>query len=212
MESRTAVVMIVWNRKKRLKEVVDTFQKHNGRDYDEHTIVTDNGSTDGTVDYLQKSPFDVICHPVNKGAQAARNAGYIRAIERGYEFILFIEDDFPCTGKVPIKILESFLDENKEIGYVRLNDKPYLSKNVATQQKVKYGEWFDYHGIRLRKSNYHFTSNPVVFRVDLVDEFLKCGSERSTMYGYQNLYKYQCQLDPPVFKTIRERKRKGWKS
>ena len=99
---RTAIVILTWNRIKGLKNTLSTFKKYNPGVKDKDIIIVDNGSTDGTQEYLKNTNYDIILNGSNLGAQEGKYIGWNAALERGYDFIIFIEDDNPCYRKVPI--------------------------------------------------------------------------------------------------------------
>lgn len=79
-------------------------------------IVVDDGSTDGTKDYLAslKEPRLKICwHSHNRGASQARNSGIELA---DYDFLAFIDSDCSAEKKWLNYLLEGFSNEN--IGFV----------------------------------------------------------------------------------------------
>tara|TARA_Y100000034_G_C6861891_1_gene392387 strand:- start:963 stop:1565 length:603 start_codon:yes stop_codon:yes gene_type:complete len=197
-----------------LKETISTFSAIN-RDInlDKDLIVVDNSSTDGTVKFLKKSNYNIILNSSNLGAQSGKMIGWKKALDLGYEYILFIEDDFPSINPVNIDIMESFLLKHEDVGYIRLNDKKYLKKHVITKRPIAYSNWFFYKGIKIRTSNYNFTTNPVFFRASLVEHFLKYGkakSEKDYMRWYMDKYDLQAHMKPHSFKTIIKKRREDW--
>jgi GT2 family glycosyltransferase len=172
--SRTAVVMLTWNRIGMLKNTINTFRNyHNLKD--EHFIIVDNGSMDGTQKFLKSTKFDFILNKSNLGAQMGKYIGWDRAVEKKYDFIIFIEDDHSCYRTVPIIDLENYLDEHEEIGIIRLNDKPYLKRHQITRLPIiNYGKDKLNSGFKVSKFNYHFTSHPSIFRTSLVSMLKGC--------------------------------------
>jgi len=172
--NRTAIVILTWNRITMLKNTITTFKKYHDLK-DKHFIVVDNGSTDGTRKFLKSTKFDLILNKSNLGAQMGKYIGWNRAVERGYDFILFIEDDSPCYKTVPIVDLENYLDGHGKVGIIRLNDKCCLRKHQITKLPIiSYGEDELNSAFKISKSNYHFTSSPSIFRTSLVDILKGC--------------------------------------
>ena len=91
-------MVLSWNRVSILRDTVETFKKHHDI-ADRDIIVVDNGSTDGTQEYLRASSYDLILSRENLGAQAGKLLGCQRAVNRGDDFILFIENDHPCMRR-----------------------------------------------------------------------------------------------------------------
>lgn len=172
--NRTAIVILTWNRITSLKTTLHSFLQLNPG-YEKDIIIVDNGSTDGTVDYLKKFDFDIIFNKRNRGAQLGKFQGWSRALEKSYDFIIFIEDDFPCIRTVPIVDLENYLDRNTEVGQIRMNDKPYLKHHMVTKLPVFYQEPEQLNSeFTLVKSNYHFTCHPTIFRTSLIPVLEGC--------------------------------------
>ncbi len=87
-----AAIIVSWNRLDDLRVAVDSLR---GQDYPAlRLIVIDNGSTDGSRDYL--AALDLPCLTVytaaaNLGAAVARNVGL--ALARGCDYIAFLDSD-----------------------------------------------------------------------------------------------------------------------
>lgn len=66
-------------------------------------IAIDNGSTDGTPEWLEKHGVEVLRNPQNLGFGAANNIGLQIALERGHLFVYLLNQDawvFPDTFKL----------------------------------------------------------------------------------------------------------------
>lgn len=172
--NRTAIVILTWNKLPVLKNTIDSFKKYNNVD-DHDIIIVDNGSTDGTPDFLKKTNYDIILNERNFGAQMGKYIGWNRAENRGYDFILFIECDHPCYKTVPISDLERYLDKNKNVGIVRLNNKRYLKRHQITHLPIQYYRKEKLNSkFKIFKCNYHFTSHPSIFRTSLIYKIRGC--------------------------------------
>lgn len=173
-KNRTCVVILTWNRLNKLKETVKSFRRYNPNFPKEDIIVMDNGSTDGTREWLEKNRIYYLENSYNRGAQEGKFRGWQHAAGH-YKFIVFLEDDFPCIRRVPISNLEFYLDNNNEVGYIRLNDKKYLNVHWITKDKPVYSiKQHLCEEFKIQKSNYHFTSNPMIFRTSLVKHLKPC--------------------------------------
>jgi glycosyltransferase involved in cell wall biosynthesis len=97
----TAITVVIptYQRRDRLGRVLDALARQTHTDFE--VVVIDDGSTDGTAQYLQKVRFPFQVHAIsqqNAGPAAARNAGVAAA--RG-ELVLFLDDDvLPSPGLV----------------------------------------------------------------------------------------------------------------
>jgi GT2 family glycosyltransferase len=76
MPSLISIVMLTWNGLKFTKECVESILRHADDNVEIQFVFVDNGSTDGTVEYLQTIPSSkLICNQENKGFAAANNQG-----------------------------------------------------------------------------------------------------------------------------------------
>lgn len=74
---RVTVVLVTWNRRRELETALRSVYTQTLAPHGLETIVVDNGSTDGTVEWLRSDPrFPVrlYAYPENRGASHARNA------------------------------------------------------------------------------------------------------------------------------------------
>jgi len=172
--NRTAIVILTWNRLHTLKNTINSFRKYNKINSND-VIIVDNGSTDKTPEFLKNTDYDIILNKSNMGAQMGKYIGWNRAFERGYDFILFLEDDHSCYRTVPILDIEKYLDINKDVGIVRLNDKGYLNRHQITHLPIRYYPRKELNDkFKIFKCNYHFTSHPSIFRTTLVSKLKGC--------------------------------------
>lgn len=87
--------------------------------YPADVIVVDNGSTDGTQDYIQNNfpNVEFIQSKENLGFGAANNIGFRKALKEGYGFIYLLNQD-AWVELDTFRILIDSLGENKEYGLV----------------------------------------------------------------------------------------------
>lgn len=172
---KTCICILTWNRVSKFINTLESFKKYNPKIRDEDIIIVDNGSTDGTPMFLKRTNYRVIRNKNNLGAQMGKYIGWRVALKRGYDFILFLENDHPCCGTVPIKHIEKYLNKNRDVGIVKLNDKKYLKRHQITWLPIEYGKEEElYNHFNIFKCNYHFTSNPSIFRTSLVPLLKGC--------------------------------------
>ncbi len=172
---RTAVVILTWNRLKNLKNTLKAFKKYHVKFKDENIIIVDNGSTDGTQEFLKTTKYDLVLNKENTGAQMGKWIGWNRARKRKFDFIIFIEDDHTCYRTLPIPSLESYLDRYDGVGIIRLNDKPYLKRHQISRMPLKWGRVDKLKDeFVIKRCNYHFTSNPSIFRTSLAVDLQGC--------------------------------------
>jgi glycosyltransferase involved in cell wall biosynthesis len=88
-----SVIIPTYNRWPVLKRVLETLEKQTKEGWPFEVIIIDDGSKDGTVEYLERTAFSFPCCCIrqrHKGPAAARNAGLKKA---GGEIVLFLNDD-----------------------------------------------------------------------------------------------------------------------
>ena len=105
-----SIVIVTWNTKKLLSDCIESIvSKKHKVNYE--IIIVDNGSTDGTIEYLDnlnsKKGFKIIKNSKNEGFAKANNKGIKQA--RG-EYILLLNSD--------TKVLDSALDQMYEFAKV----------------------------------------------------------------------------------------------
>jgi len=227
---RTLITMITWNRLKLTRETLRTFEHFNGK---KDILIVDNGSTDRTVKHLRKRRgYEVIESKKNLGVFLATRIAWLEARNRGYDFILNLQNDFPSIRPVPYEDIEKYLDENSNVGFVQLNDKGRLcypkkngkyrikikprKKNLVTGKSIKYKGWMICGSTKFAKGNYHFSFNPNFFRTELVpilvDKVIK-PRERQIMEQFAKTKLKCAKLHHRCFETVirkRENTRK-WK-
>ena len=88
----SVISIVTWNRKDSLQKVLDSIFEHTLGKY--QIYITDNGSTDGTVDYLKevskKHSVDVLYLRENLGIAKARNAHWHKCV--GYDVVRMDDD------------------------------------------------------------------------------------------------------------------------
>ncbi len=91
-----SVVIPVYNRKDLLKATLQSVFSQNDRDFE--VLVVDDGSTDGSIDFVASLPEPItLLRQQNKGPGAARNLGL--SVARG-DYVAFLDSDdiwFPWT-------------------------------------------------------------------------------------------------------------------
>jgi glycosyltransferase involved in cell wall biosynthesis len=173
--TRTIITILTWNRlEEYTKNTVKTLCEMNkGRMRD--IIFIDNGSTDGTQGWIRKRNYEVICNESNEGIFMASRKIWLEAVRRGYDFILNLQNDFPCLSPVPFDDIEGYLDANDDVGFVRLNEKkkkPGRDVNKITGKKLKFDPFEKFGKTKFSKHNHNFSFNPNLFRTSLVDHLV----------------------------------------
>lgn len=112
-EGLTSIIAIALNGLDYTKRCIESIREHTDLPYE--LIVVDNGSTDGTLQYLQEQDDVIlIANSENVGAPFARNQGL--EIARG-EYVMFFDNDIVAT-KDWLKILVEHSKNNPDIGLI----------------------------------------------------------------------------------------------
>lgn len=122
---KLAVIILNWNGKKLLKEFIPSASKYTSGD-DVDLFVADNGSTDGSLDWLMKN------HPEVKVIDLGQNYGfadgYNRAIDATrYPYTLLLNSDVEVTPEWWQPLLR-FMEENPDVGAAQPKIKSYRDK------------------------------------------------------------------------------------
>jgi GT2 family glycosyltransferase len=129
---KVLVTLLTWNRRKILKRILNSLLKRN----DELDILAwDNGSTDKTCDLLKSMDIETINSPSNIGVFAATSKLWMEAHRRGYDFVINLQDDFPCINTIPINDMIQYLNENQDVGFILLNNKKTVTK-ISDGKKI----------------------------------------------------------------------------
>ncbi len=124
--SRVAVIILNWNGKELLKQFLPTASKYTqGEDVD--LVVADNGSTDGSVEWIKEHHPEVMLIEYRKNLGFAE--GYNRAIEiLDYPYSLLLSSDVEVTEGW-WQPLFRFMEENPEVGALQPKIKSYRDKS-----------------------------------------------------------------------------------
>jgi len=214
MGNRTLITILTWNRLNVTKATLRTLFKNNGKDVD--LLFIDNGSTDGTVEYLEGKGYEVIKNKTNEGIFNASTKAWKEGVKKGYDYILNLQNDFPCTRPIPFKEMEEYMDNNTDVGLIRLNKKKDKKKNIVTGAKIRYKNAENIGSYTLAKNNYHAGFNPALIRATIIDKFSEYDGdnprERILMNNYNALGLQCAKLMPEVFDTLKQNHRvEGWK-
>lgn len=121
-----SIIIVNWNGKNLLKECLTSLSKQEYHPIE--IIVVDNGSTDGTVNYLKKyfSKVKIISLNKNFGFAGGNNEGY--KYTKG-EYVLFLNNDTKVEKNFLVELI-NIMESNKKIGGVQskimLMDEPGL--------------------------------------------------------------------------------------
>ena len=113
-EVDVAVVVPNWNGIDSIGDCLDSLL---AQSESAHIIVVDNGSIDGSVDFIEEhhSEVELIKHAKNLGFAGGVNAGIRRAINQDFKYVALLNND-AVADKDWLKHLVSFLDSNPKAG------------------------------------------------------------------------------------------------
>jgi GT2 family glycosyltransferase len=110
------IVIVNWNSRQQLMECVSSIRDH-GDNFSGRCIIVDNGSTDGSTDFLEgASDVDLVKLGENLGFGRACNIGSARGKS---SFILFLNPDARLMpGSIQNALMYMHADENANVGIV----------------------------------------------------------------------------------------------
>lgn len=111
---KVIVVVPNWNGRSGLKPCLDSLLAQSQK---AHIKVVDNGSTDGSVEFIEEHypDIEIIRHDTNKGYAGGVNPGFRRAIETGSDYVAPFNND-AVADKDWLKNLSHYLDTNQGVG------------------------------------------------------------------------------------------------
>lgn len=114
MKPNVAVIIPSWNG---IDEIGSCIESLLTQSLKPHIIVVENGSTDGTLAFLQKNfpTLEILPQVKNLGFAGGVNVGIKRAIESGYKYVALFNND-AIAHKDWLKHLVSGLESNKKAG------------------------------------------------------------------------------------------------
>lgn len=217
--TRTLIVILTWNRwKQYTKQTLESLYKWN-----EHVpdiLFVDNASTDKTVRSLRKRGYEVLENEKNEGIFVGTRRGWLEAEKRGYDFILNLQNDFPCIAPIPFDDIYKLFDEQEDVGFVRLNykkKKPGRDRNKLTGEKLEYEPWIKVGKTEFSKHNHQFSFNPNIFRASHATHLAKKVSDNPREWNiverFHSLKLKAVKIkDPcPCFKTYIRPRVDDWK-
>jgi GT2 family glycosyltransferase/tetratricopeptide (TPR) repeat protein len=158
----TSIIILTFNQLDHTKPCLRSIEEHTPELHE--LIIVDNGSTDGTLDYLRKYADErnnvrVISNKENLGFAAGNNQGM--AIAKG-EYLLLLNNDTIVTEGWLARML-SVLEKYPDVGIVGP-----VSNNVSGPQQVKeatYGSLAKMHWFAREWSTAHSGETMTLFRV-----------------------------------------------
>jgi len=157
-EKKICVLIPTYNNEKTLKRVIDGVL-----DYTENIIVINDGSTDSTLQILEKYSITVINLLENKGKGNALKLGFRKAKESGYNYAITIDSDgqhYP--DDIPV-FVENLLNENEDvllIGNRNMSQDGIPKKSSFGNRFSNFWFWFE-TGIKLEDTQSGYRLYPL---------------------------------------------------
>ena len=157
-EKKICVLIPTYNNEKTLKRVIDGVL-----DYTENIIVINDGSTDSTLQILEKYSITVINLSENKGKGNALKLGFRKAKESGYNYAITIDSDgqhYPDA--IPV-FVENLLNENEDvllIGNRNMSQDGIPKKSSFGNRFSNFWFWFE-TGIKLEDTQSGYRLYPL---------------------------------------------------
>ena len=211
----TSVVMLSCNRLPYLRNTLAAFQETVG-DSRHELIVVDNGSSDGSVEFLQDAQqkgwvTKLLLLAENQGISAGYNQGFAAA-DAGSQYFMKLDSDIKILTKDWLAEVVDFLSANPQVGFVALNqvNDCVLSllpvRRIGGRDVMDYGEWQLGSAMVMSKRLVEdlgcFVEDPqMTFVPDDVDYYV-----RASRKGYRALYLHnvrvyhQWELDLNLFR------------
>ena len=114
---KTLIVVLNWNSWEMTKECLQSLLAMEGDSF--KILVVDNGSRDGSVEYLRGTfpQIEVTANGRNLGFAAGCNVGMRRAVEENFEYVLLVNNDTIVDPGLLRELLKQ-ADENSKVGIV----------------------------------------------------------------------------------------------
>ena len=115
---KLAIVIINWNSFDLTRDTINSLQRTSYRDYD--CIIVDNGSEDNSANQLETQFSNIILLPAgeNNGFTGGNNIGIQYALDKGYEYIMMLNNDVEVEPNFLESLIEK-LNSNENLGAVQ---------------------------------------------------------------------------------------------
>lgn len=167
---KVGIVIVTYNRLELLIEVIDALRRQTYQDF--QIVVINNGSTDGTLNWLNQQEDIVIISQGNLGGAGGFFSGMKYVAENGYDYCWIMDDDVICEKDSLKELLEGF----KIVGdagflcskVVGLDgtpmNVPYIDERHSEETYPNYFEFIKDQILKVKRAT--FVS--VIFRVDII--------------------------------------------
>lgn len=218
MDKKMIIGILTYNRKTLLIDTLENLVEKNKSNLENiELLLVDNNSelkyqesNKGCANkYGAKYIFNEICDTGNVDVNI--ELGHKRLISEmlkcDADVYCMLEDDWRNTDAIPIDDLCKFLENNKDVGQVRLRDYRYddsfyggSSINFVTMNKIVFNYEMVCGSSVFKKAELHWVDSCNVMRKDVLKQ-MNCDFdvELSRMQFFHDLYPVNAQLNPGIF-------------
>jgi len=121
-----SIIIPVYNEAKYIQQLIDTFSKQQKQ----NLIIVDDGSTDKTVQILEKNKINFLKHKLNLGKGKALQTGTLQAIKNKSDIVIFMDGDLQHKTSD----IQKFLDEFNKNSKTKII---FGARNIGTKMTLK---------------------------------------------------------------------------
>ena len=181
-----AAIVVTYNRLELLKECIAALRGQTYKDVD--IIIVNNGSTDGTKDYLDSQKDLIVIHQENCGGAGGFFTGMKYASEEGIKFCWIMDDDVICKPDALSELVKAY-NAKKDIGFVcskvegingSAMNTPTVDTRVTSSGYACYYDLIDKQMIKVRIATFVsvFLPTSIIFEIGLpIKEFFIWGDD-----------------------------------
>lgn len=114
-QKKVGIVVVTHNRLELLKEAIASIRQQTFKDFD--IVVVNNGSTDGTTDWLNGQEDVITITQENLGGAGGFHFGMRYVAEHGYGYCWVMDDDVVCSPTTLEELMKAIL-VREDIGFV----------------------------------------------------------------------------------------------
>ncbi len=207
---KIAAVVVTYNRLELLKRILGGLQQQTRQP--DAIIVVNNGSTDGSTEWLNSQPGLRVTHQANGGSAAGFHTGLAEAVAAGYDYAWIMDDDgFPekdCLEKLTSS--EAFRTvPDAVVSSMTLNPENHSELSFAIPEMNSYNKFLNHWGKRTNKVSVILAqAGPlgyewgIFFNSNLIpaNVIKKAGLPRSDFFIWGDEYEYYSRIGSHHYK------------
>lgn len=144
---KVGIVVVTYNRLSLLKEVIDSIRHQTYKK--SQIIVVNNGSTDGTYEWLLEQSDIIAITQTNTGGAGGFFTGMKYIVEQGYKYCWVMDDDVICQSTALEELIKAY-QVREDIGFVcsrvvGIDGSPMNTPTASTKKTANgYMDLYDY--------------------------------------------------------------------